>query len=373
MSHAATAYGAIGAWVYVEPSLSPLTKAMLSVLTEFGDLFALGTFMLVAGFLTPTSLVRKGSARFVGDRLLRLGAPVLLTVLVVTPLVVWMIVAATGYPLTLAAYVSYQLGWLDPVQMWFPAVLLIFTLCYAAWRRMRPASGSRSEALRMRHLIVAAVLIAGLTFVIRLGFPVGSQQPLELHLWQWPQLAVLFAVGVVARERGWLEASPSRLIRRVSWLAVVVTVPVLFAIVAVSGSDVTSGSGMSAYSGGWHWQAALAAGAEGVVSVAGTLTVIELFRRFATWSGRLPRTLGRDSYMAFFLQLPVLVALELALRPLAWPGEVKLGLTAPAAIAICFTTAWAIRRARGAAAGRPWRTTGSKPGPRRLLPHSHVG
>ncbi|HXZ99093.1 MAG TPA: acyltransferase family protein [Candidatus Binatia bacterium] len=361
VSHAATAYGAIGSWPYVEPSLGSVTKAIVSVLTEAGDLFALGTFMLVAGLLTPMSFVRKGSAKFLRDRLLRLGAPVVVAVVVVYPLVVWMIVAVTGYPLTLSAFVQWQLRWLVPGPMWFMAVLLLFTLGYAVWRWARPPREPRDEAFQMRHLLLAAALIAVLSFAIRLAFPVGSFQPLDAHLWQWPQLAVLFAMGVLAGERGWLARRPSRLIRRACWVAAPVTVGVLFAIVAVSGSDMSSGSGMALFAGGWHWQAAAAAAAEGVVAVAGSLAMIDLFRQIGAWSGRLVRALGRASYGAYFLQLPVLTTLELALWRFRWPGEVKLALTAPAGIVISFTLAWAARRTRSAARGRQWRTTGSQP------------
>ncbi len=43
VSHAATAYGAIGAWFDVEPSLSPLTKAVFSVGDKAGWLRAMGS------------------------------------------------------------------------------------------------------------------------------------------------------------------------------------------------------------------------------------------------------------------------------------------------------------------------------------------
>lgn len=373
VSHTATAYGAIGAWFYVEPTLSSLTKAIFSVPSVVGDMFALGTFMFIAGLLTPTSLARKGSATFLRDRLLRLGVPVLVTVVLITPFVVWMIVAATGYQLTLATFAQWQLRWLDPGPMWFVAVLLFFIVCYAGWRWLRPTNKPKGEPLRMRHLLLAAGLIAVLSFAIRLAFPVGSQQPLDLHLWQWPQLAVLFGMGVLAGERGWLVARPPVLIRRACWVAAPAAILVFLAILATSGSDVTSGSGMALYSGGWHWQAVVAAVVEGVVAVAGSLVLIDLFRRFGTWHGRLARALGRDSYTAFFLQMPVLIALEVALTRFAWPGELKLALTAPAGIAICFGLAWGVRRARIAARTRGSGTISSQSVLRRELPHSPVG
>ncbi len=380
VSHAATAYGAIGGWLYVEPTLNPLTKSAFSVLTEIGDMFALGTFMLVAGLLTPRALGRKGFGRFVRDRLLRLGVPFVATVVVVTPLLVWLIVAVTGYPLTLGEYVQYQLRWLDPGPMWFVGVLLLFTLCYVVWRQVRPATRSDGEPLRMRHLLVAASLIAALSFLVRLVFPVGSIQPLQAQIWHWPQLAVLFAFGVLAGERGWLVARPAALIRRVCWVAVPAALVVLFSTVVATGADLSSGSSLALYAGGWHWQSVITSGVEGVVAVAASLALIDLFRQVGTWHGPLASALGLDSYSAYFLQLPVLVALELALRVFGWPGrgfgwpgEVKLALSAPAAIAVCFALAWAIRRAFDAVKTWRWKTTGSQPSLRRGVPHRPVG
>jgi peptidoglycan/LPS O-acetylase OafA/YrhL len=358
--HAATAYGSAGAWLYVEPTLAPLSKNVLSVLIEAGDLFALGTFMLVAGLLSTRSVARKGIQKFLGDRLLRLGLPVVATVVVVTPFAVWMIVAATGFPLTLPTYVRWQLRWLDPGPMWFAGVLLLFTFCYAAWRWVRPAGRRQTEPLRIRHVLVAAALIATLTFLIRLIFPVGSIQPLELHIWQWPQLGILFAFGVLAGERGWLDARPAALIRWACWIAPPVALTLLFASVPASGADVTTGSGMALYSGGAHWQAAVTALAEGTVAVCASLALIDLFRQFAAWHGRLTAALGRDSYSAFFLHMPVLIALEMGLRRFTWPGEAKLAVSAPAAIVICFTLAWGVRRAFGAAK-TPFQGSGRRP------------
>lgn len=380
VSHAATAYGAIGGWLYVEPTLSPLTKAVFSVLTEVGDLFALGAFMLVAGLLTPRALGRKGLGRFVRDRLLRLGVPFVATVVVVTPSLVWLIVAVTGYPLTLDAYVRYQLRWLDPGPMWFVGVLLLFTLCYVVWRQVRPGSQSEGEPLRMRHVLVAATWIAALSFLVRLVFPVGSIQPLQAQIWHWPQLAVLFGVGVLAGERGWLVARPTALIRRVCWVAAPAALAVLFITVAATRTDLSSPSRLALYAGGWHWQSVITSGVEGVVAVAASLALIDLFRQVGNWHGRLAGALGRDSYSAYFLQLPVLVALELALRVFGWPGqgfgwpgEIKVALSAPAGIAICFALAWATRRAFDAVKTWRWGTTGSPLSLGRGAPHRPVG
>ena len=61
VSHAATAYGAIGAWFYVEPSLSPVTKADFSVGEKAGWLRAMGSS---EGALWGASGFSEGGERF---------------------------------------------------------------------------------------------------------------------------------------------------------------------------------------------------------------------------------------------------------------------------------------------------------------------
>jgi len=73
--------------------------------------------------------------------------------------------------------------------------------------------------LRLRHLLLAAGLIAALSFPIPLAFLVNSLQPLVVHFWLLPQLAVLVVLGLAAGERGWLAGRPPPLVRRVCWLA----------------------------------------------------------------------------------------------------------------------------------------------------------
>src|SRR5262245_23381182 len=110
--------------------------------------------------------------RFLRDRLLRLGVPVLAAVVVVTPFVVddrggHRLPAHAGRVRAVAASVA------RPGPMWFAAVLLLFTLCYAGLRWVRPARQFKVEQPRIQHLLLAAALIAALSFAIRLAFPVG--------------------------------------------------------------------------------------------------------------------------------------------------------------------------------------------------------
>src|SRR5215210_4146180 len=84
--HAAIVYG-VGGSFYLEDydSMTDLSVAVLTTVAGVGFLFGLGAFFLIAGRLSGPSLDRKGPRRFVLDRLVRLGVPVLFYVMVIAP------------------------------------------------------------------------------------------------------------------------------------------------------------------------------------------------------------------------------------------------------------------------------------------------
>ena len=76
--HAAITYGGDGGWFYheVEHSASP-SSLLLTLFCATNQAYFMGFFFLLAGYFTPPSLQRKGYARFIADRFLRLGLPLL--------------------------------------------------------------------------------------------------------------------------------------------------------------------------------------------------------------------------------------------------------------------------------------------------------
>jgi hypothetical protein len=66
-------------------TLTPVVEVGLFVLVSPFGFFLVALLFLVAGLLTPSSYERKCARRFVGDRLLRLGAPFLAYVFMVQP------------------------------------------------------------------------------------------------------------------------------------------------------------------------------------------------------------------------------------------------------------------------------------------------
>jgi hypothetical protein len=338
-AHAIQGYSEFGSWTYQdiqEVTLSPVVETVLVVvMVSLGALFLMALFFLISGLFTQDSLERKGPSRFVTDRLLRLGVPFAIYTLVVWPLTEF---AIFGPFLHRSYWDSFTDT--DPVldngPMWFVGVLLIFSLGLVVWRRWLPPRAPSGEPLRLRNLVLLSVAVGVATFVLRIAMPADSNQPLNLHLWGWPEYVALFGLGVAAVRRGWLRPVDGGLAHRCG----ITTIVGIVCTAALVATAEPLGLSEDAYYGGWQVTALLAAMLEGTITVAAPIWVLAFAQRHLNGSGPLRRAMARSSYLAFMLQGPVLVALAIALRPIDLTGDVKALLVATLGIVGSFALAW---------------------------------
>ncbi|MBB4665100.1 acyltransferase family protein [Conexibacter arvalis] len=325
--HAAITYGFPGAW-YLEShdELPEAVVAPLTVVLVIGSLFGLGLFFLIAGKLTGPSLDRRGPAGFARERLLRLGLPIVAYTLCVSPFMEYVDhLENEGGSGPLLPFLGEQVWKLAPGPTWFLEALLAFSLAYALLRWLRrdrgmpapaPATAPAPSRLRGRTVIAVVVAISVCSFLVRLAFPLGTQQA-YVQLAAFPQYVALFALGVAAGRRGWLETLAPSLVRRCAVAAAIAALAVPLALVA--GGFFESDAAEDRFMGGWHWQAAAAALSEGVLSTCVSLLAVDQFRR--RWNALTPltRRMAPAAYGAFVVHPPVLVLLALAIAPLSPP------------------------------------------------------
>jgi glucan biosynthesis protein C len=334
LGHAFITYADIGEWMYREPATNEVFTIVAAIMVSLGSLFAMGLFFLIAGLLTPGPLRRKGSGRFLLDRLIRLGVPFLAYLLLVYPLAEW----AAERERSVASHLAGALSDPDPGPLWFVGVLMLFSAVYVAWRHFRPAPRDTGP-LRVRLLIGLGMAIAVGTIVVRLSFPIDSIQPFAAHVWQWPQCIALFVLGLMAAERGWLQPVPRAIQRVGGWVALLATLALLAAM--------ATGASIEAFSGGLTWQAMLTACCEGAIAVGLSMWLLGLFQRRFDHAGALASALGRSAFGAYILQAPVLLICALLAHPLPIPPEAKFFVVAPAGIAASFGLAWLLTRLPG--------------------------
>ena len=338
--HALLGYTAVGGWPYDEvneTTFHPGVEMVLSALVGPSGLFIIGGFFFLAGLLTPRSLEKKGLRHFTAHRVVRLGLPWAASAFLVWPVTMWLAYRAAGHDGSVVQVSIHRYPLLDSGSLWFTFVLLIFSVGYAVWRTADPADPDAS-APGAGQLVWWALAIAVTSFLIRLVFPAKSGQIFDLHLWQWPQCAAMFALGIACARHGWAREIPEHLRRRSAVVAVVTIclVPVLGIAVGVTDLAVDIGP----FLGGWRWQAAATTLVEGVLVVSGSLWLLGLAQRHLTQHGRFAVACSRAAFPAFVIQGPILILLALALRPLAAPAEVKAPLVAIGALTCSFWLAW---------------------------------
>ncbi|HEX5630840.1 MAG TPA: acyltransferase, partial [Acidimicrobiia bacterium] len=334
-------------WYYQERTATDVAKAVLAAVFSPGLLFGMGLLFFVAGLFTPPALERKGARRFIVDRLWRLGVPTVAYVFVINPAMNFFGDRAMGQGETIADYFG-RTYW-DDVELgvaWFITALLAFSLVYAAWRRRRPQTIRAATPLQRSHLLRAGGFIVVASFLVRLGFPVLGGDTWGFNLWEYPQMAAMFAFGVLARERRWLVDGLSPQLRRTCGRAAVVG----GVLAAVLGAGMTLADDPDRFLGGLHVEAVLIPLIEATLALGMSLWVIDWFRRRGNRTGRTVSGLGRASFGAYLVHAPITIALAIALREVAVPAELKflvvfgLGLVASFALGAVATRSRATGR-----------------------------
>ena len=156
--HAAIVYGVDGSF-YLEDydSMAGVSVGFLTLAVGVGFLFGLGAFFLIAGRLSGPSLDRKGPGRFVRDRLVRRGIPIIFYVVAIAPVMEYVKYRDEGGARGFLSFAWDQRSDPAPGPTWFIEALLAFSLAYALVRALRPARGRVSrDPLRGRQVLAVA-------------------------------------------------------------------------------------------------------------------------------------------------------------------------------------------------------------------------
>lgn len=339
--HVATAYVVDIGWYYEERTTSQVTPVVLGVPAFLGGVFGLAPLFLVDGWMAAGSLARRGAGPFARARLVRLVVPTLLYFLFVDPFADYLGGRVQGESRTLVDYLTDIGGDRDLGPVWFITVLLVLSLAYAAWRRLRPPQ-RRPGPLTWRILAVAALGIAVADLVLWLRWSYFSHTLWNLNWQHWAQAAGVFAVGALARERGWLDDVPRRLARASGVTAAASLV--LFTTMAAYGFA-TEDEGLVTGFGPFAVTLAIV---DGLGALTLSVWAWAWFRR--RWSapqGAVLARASRGAYAAYLLHPVVLVLLSGAAHSLPWAPEAKFVLVSTAGVPAVFAVGWLVTRVPG--------------------------
>jgi hypothetical protein len=339
--HAVAGYADVEFWPYTEMKeveLSAVTQGLVLWIAGPLVLVLIPLLFLVAGLLAPSSLRRHGPRGYARSRLLRLGVPFALYVLLVQPLVMYPVHPPGETP---SSYWDEFVGagdhTLDTGPLWFVGTLLVFSLGYAAWGATTGsrANPRRNRDLGVRDLLLLVPLVALATYVIRVVVPFGgSNVGVSLNVWEWPACLTLFVLGAVGAGQGWLDEVPPHLRKQARTL----TLLNVLGLFALMGTAIWLGLDEDQWWGGsWHWASLGWSVCEVGVGLFGSLWALgEAQRHLERRMPLISAGVVRSAYGAFMLQTPVLIGLAFALRLVELPAELKALALAVGAVLLSF-------------------------------------
>jgi peptidoglycan/LPS O-acetylase OafA/YrhL len=341
LHHTAITYGAPGGWFYNElkPSAS-ITGLVLIMFVATNQAYFMGFFFLLAGYFTPSSLERKGYARFLADRFLRLGLPLVAFIFLLGPLTVGLVTAYQGKGFWPAISYLWNHAVIINGPLWFAQALLMFSIGYCAWRAVGGASlnnTARTERPVPPALwwVGSALAVGAAALAIRQFVPTGVNI-IGLQLGYFVSYISLSALGIAAWRYDWL--------RRMQWkharllvVGLVLTWPLM--LIAILVAQALYGPGKSNFGGGHSWPAIVYALWEPFVDWGLIAAWLLLFRAYMNRPSTLWSWINRRAYAVYIIHPPVLVGVTLLLTHWVAPALVKFGVAGTLACIACWLLA----------------------------------
>jgi glucans biosynthesis protein C len=351
LHHTSITYGGSGSWYYKEPVDSTLAEGILTMFTAVNQSFFMGLFFFISGWTTPASYEKKGPARFLRDRLVRLGLPMLAYLLLIAPLLHYVSWGVGG---SFVAYLQASVlerPWslvTDPDlgPLWFVFALLLFNTGYTLYRISGIGGGNRSRDRSMEapsqltgRLIAKYLLITGAAnFLVRLAVLVG-EEVLSLQLAYFPAYIALFAAGAQASRNGWLEQLSDTAARK--WRLTAVGLILLLPVIMMLGGAFDSGTGP--FEGGFTWQSAFYSFEDPVLGLAISYVLLVRFRDRHNQESALIRWLSAGAFTVYVIHPLVVVYVSYAMKGLAWHPLLKFVVCGGLSLAGCWALAAFVR------------------------------
>jgi len=341
LHHTAITYGAPGGWFWTElrPSGS-LSSVLLTLFVSTNQAYFMGFFFLLAGYFTPASLERKGYKRFLCDRFMRLGLPLLAFGLVLGPLTAAIVTAARGDGFWPTIEALWERKQFMNGPLWFAEALLIFDLGYCAWRAAFGPSPGDTRRRKLRPVpgpgmwLLSALATGAAALAIRQFVPVGKNV-FGLQLSYFAGYIFLFAVGIAAARSDWLRKLTWKTARPALFVALFAWPTMPLAILYVVS---TNAGAKSNFSGGLTWPAVLYAFWEPFVAWGLIAAWLLIFREYMNRPSRFWDWLNRRAYAVYIIHPPVLVAIALLLH--VWTAPAMLKFAVVGALACVASWLW---------------------------------
>ncbi|GHU50333.1 hypothetical protein FACS1894127_5380 [Clostridia bacterium] len=300
---------------------------------------------MVAGYFVVNSYERKGFAAFFRDRFIRLGIPVLFTMLIITPI--------TGKILFNDNWLDPPFSFLDLIKrilngvgvMWFAELLLLFSLFYGLtqirlFKKFIDAVPKSLEITLIREFGLILVM-AVLAFIIRFWFP-ADQAIFGLRFGNFSSYTLLFFLGVLAHKSNLLDSISY--VHGIRWLAAGILIGLGggAALFILGGGTMAFNIfgvrlvGYEIFQGGLTLQSAAYTLWDSFVAVSMSIGLLALFKEKFNFETPLSKTLAKDAFAVYMFHLPIVMGATILIEPLPLLPIVKFILLCVLLVPLCF-------------------------------------
>jgi len=344
LHHAFITYGAPGSWYYMQKTTHMAALFPMTVFVATNQSFFMGFFFFLSALFIGPSYQKKGAAKFLADRLKRLGIPLAFYSLVLSPIINYIVEHYDyGRHHSFIEYMSDYHHWIDFGVMWFVAALLIFNLVYVLFKNIPALNWNVKVGFPSnKQLLIGALCLGLASFLTRLVFPTGwTLKPLGFQLGYFPQYIALFVMGLVASKNNWLaqvNLKQGTAMRGMALFMVLLVLPLIF--IAFLMAKVPG----SYFNGGWNWFVFSYAFWEQLTGVM-IMTALLCISKFK-WNNpsAFMERLSANAFGAYIFHPLVLISLSLLVQSWAVDPVLKLLVVAPSAVASTFLMVSLIRK-----------------------------
>jgi len=317
--HAGQAYGSTGgSWFYSYPGER---VEALGLFFQFNASFFMGLFFFISGYFFPGSFDRHGPRKFIADKLIRFGIPLIFALVLMIPIIEY--VKYMNYVNHINFKDFYIREWFgyapdktvrshlsNFAHLWFIEHLLVYSFLYAMIGTVVQKCMPSKPAFTVRQVRLYAIspysIILGIiTNLMRTvwAFPmdrwIGFLGFIQMEPAHIPQYMSLFILGILAYRWSFMDsiATPRNMFWFLPGLGIyVITIAQLF------------GTGPRKAFFMWEYK-------EGLLCVGVCIGLLAFFKTYLNRTGRIPRVLAENTYGTYILHVPVVVALQYAFDP----------------------------------------------------------
>jgi len=325
--HVGQAYGPTGGYWPVQESAR---AAILGPFFTVNRSFFMSLFVMISGYFMIGAYQRNGFGAFIRGRLVRLGVPVLAFAALMLPARIFLF----------HDHITRWDDWFNAAHLWYLEHVLLFSVVYALWRKLRGAAPelSKRPAPRLPIILAALLLVAVVCGVVRIWFPIDRWVNLggffRAAFSDVPRDLAFFIFGAMAFRRGWFESFSTR--KGLGWLAAGVA-----AAIAMYAWRLIPHPGLQLSERGFAVAHLLW---EEVVAFGMCIGLLVAFRQVANAQGPFGKLLAANQYSAYFWHPTLIVGIQMVFVALPLGPFVKFVAVTALGVPVVFAWSWLLRK-----------------------------